>query len=146
MGKHPLLIPVIVDFRLLAVPLFVVFAMLEFRDYRNEKQLFFWQAMFLGLICYSTMGIGAGIFILLFSNLNSEFLTQFIQISTDQLVQNKEEFIKSIGIEAYNYNLAKLPSTNGFDLSVDYFIKTILLGLFFTIIISLFLKRQPKNP
>ena len=144
-GKHPLMIPVIVDFRLLAIPIFVVFTTLEFRDYRNNRQLFFWQGMLIGFLCYSTMGIGTGLFILILSIFNADFVSQYIQISTEQLVQNKEQFIESIGVEAYNHNLAKLPSTSGFDLSIDYFIKTILLGLLFTIIISVFLKRQPHK-
>jgi hypothetical protein len=60
-------------------------------------------------------------------------------------MENKAEFIKSIGIESYEANLAKLPSTTALDLSVDYLLKTIVLGLLFTIIISVFLKRQPKK-
>lgn len=144
MGKHPMLIPIIMDFRLIAVPIFVVLAILEFRDFRNRRKLVFWQGMFIGFICYTTMGLGAGVFLLIFTFADQGFLSQFIEISTTQLVENKDQFIQSIGPEAYNANLAKLPSTTGFDLSADYFFKTIIVGLFFTIIISVILRRQPK--
>ena len=144
-GKHPLLIPIIIDFRLLAIPIFVFLATKEFRDYKNGRLLQYWQGMFLGFLCYFAMGIATGIFILLFSAINSEFLSEFIRISMQQLVENKAEFIKSIGAESYEANLAKLPFTTALDLSIDYLLKTIVLGLLFTIIISVFLKRQPKK-
>ena len=143
--KHPLLIPIFIDFRLLAIPIFVFLATKEFRDYKNNRQMHYWQGMFLGFICYTTMGIVPGIFILIFNAINGQFLADFISISMSQLVDNKDTFIESIGQEAYDSNLAKLPSTTAFDLSVDYLAKTIVLGLLFTIIISVFLKRQPKT-
>jgi len=144
MGKHPMLIPVIMDFRLVAIPIFVVLATLEFRDFKNQRKLVFWQGMLIGFVCYFSMGLGAGLFILLFSLANPAFVTQFTDISTQTMIQNKEELLKSIGLEVYNANLAKLPSTTGYDLSVDYFFKTLIVGLFFTIIISVILRRQPK--
>lgn len=144
-GKHPLLIPIIIDFRLIAIPIFVFLATKEFRDYKNNKLMHYYQGMILGFLCCFAMGLVPGVFILIFSAIDSAFVTEFIDISTTQMVENKQEFIESIGQEAYDANLAKLPSTGALDLSVDYLVKTIVLGLLFTIIISVFLKRQPKT-
>lgn len=145
-GKHPLLIPIFVDFRLLLLPIFIFLSIKEFRDYKNEKILQFWQGMFIGLVCYIVIGLLAGICIYIFSEImEPEFLRDFIRISTQQLTENKEQFLEAIGPEAYNSALEKLPLTTSIDLAKDYFLKTIVIGVFFTIIISVILRKQPKT-
>ena len=143
-NKHPLLIPIIIDFRLLLIPLFVFVSIKEFRDYRNSKLLHYWQGMAIGFLCYLAIGLISSIFILVFSNFEPNFIIQYVDISTAQLINNKQQVINAVGEEAFNRTIQKMPLTTSLDLALDYLLKTLLIGIPLTIIISVFLRKQPK--
>lgn len=141
-GRHPLLIPIIFDYRLLLLPLFLFFTMKEYRDVHNEKVMHFWEGMSIGFILYVAMGLVLGGFIFLLSVwIDPGFLNDYISISIEQLVNNKQEFLDAIGEEAYQASLEILPQTTAVDLALDYLIKTCAIGLLMTIIISVILRR-----
>ena len=142
--RHPLLMPPILDFRILIFGVFIFFSLKEFRDYLNGGILYFWQGMSVGMLCYLGMALLGSLFILIFGWIEPGFLDSYIIIATSQLESNKEQFLEAIGKEAYNTALAELPLTTVTDLAVDYFLKSIPVGLFLTIIIAVILRRQPK--
>jgi len=145
-GKHPLLIPIIVDYRLLMLPLFIFFAIKETRDVYWRGSLSFAQGMGLGFVVYGSIGIIVGLSLLLINHFTGgEFTQSFVDITYSQLVENREEFLKAIGEEAYLAGLEKTPLTTSLDLAFDYFIKTCALGILFTIIISVILRKQPNS-
>jgi hypothetical protein len=143
-GKHPLLISIVTDFRLILIPLFVFMSIKEYRDYRNNQVLHFWQGLIIGFNCYFVIGSLTAILILIFPNFEPEFLNKYIDISTNQLINNKEQVISAVGENAYNRTLQKMPLTTSIDLALDYAMKTLLIGIPITIIISVLLRRQPK--
>jgi hypothetical protein len=144
-GKHPLLIPIIVDYRLLILPLFIFFAIKEYRDVYNSGVLTFPQGMLIGLIVYAGMGLLVGLSIYLFDLvIGGQFVQEYIDISYQQLVDNKQQFLDAIGEEAYQDSLETTPLTTILDLASDYFLKTCALGILFTIIISVILRKQPN--
>ena len=142
--RHPLLMPPILDFRILIFGVFIFFSLREFRDYLNGGVLYFWQGMSIGMLCYLGMALVGSLFILIFGWIVPGFLDSYLIIATSQLEANKEQFLEAIGEKAYNAALAELPLTTVTDLAVDYFLKSIPLGLFLTIIIAVILRRQPK--
>ena len=144
-GKHPLLISIVPVFRLVLIPLFVFTSIKEYRDYRNNQVLHFWQGLVIGFNCYFVIGSLTAILILIFSSIEPEFMNQYIDISTNQLINNKEQFISTVGEETYNRTLQKMPLTTSLDLALDYAMKTLLIGIPLTIIISVLLRRQPKQ-
>jgi len=145
LNRHPLLIPIVFDFRMLLLPLFVYLSVKEFRDHGNEKILHFWQGIAGGFVCYSVIGFIASLFIFFFSwIIEPGFLKEFIEASHNQLTANREQFLKAIGEEAFQNTLDNLPFTRPIHLALDYFFKTMMIGILFTIIISVILRRSPK--
>lgn len=143
-GRHPLLIPVIYDVRILLLAIFIFFAVKEFRDYHNNGSLHFWQGMLVGLVLTITAGFLMMIIILAFGAVEDNLLFNYLTEMEAQLADNKEEFLEAIGEEAYQNTLRSLPSTTLGDLALDYYLKSFGIGFFLTIIISIILRRQLK--
>lgn len=143
-GRHPLLIPVIYDVRILLLAIFIFFSVKEFRDYRNGGVLHFWQGMLVGLVLTITAGLLMLVIILAFGTAEENLLSGYLSEMTTQLADNKEEFLEAIGEEAYQKTVTKLPSTTLTDLALDYYLKSFGIGLFLSIIISVILRRQIK--
>lgn len=140
--KHPLLIPIIYDIRIFLLAVFTFFAIKEFRDYRNGGELHFWQGMLIGMLIAISLGFFAALAIVIFGMVEPEFLNSYLEIMLGQLQSSKEEIIQSVGEEAYQNTLENLPSTTITDLALDYYLKSVVIGLFLTIIISVILRRK----
>ena len=72
-------------------------------------------------------------------------MAEYIRVMTEQMTSNRELLIQNVGEEAYNQQMAKLPVTTAGALAGDYFLKSIIIGLFLTIILSVIMRRQPKT-
>lgn len=144
-GIHPLLIPIVYDIRIFLLALFIFFAVKEFRDEKNQGILHFWQGMLVALLVAIVMGFFGAIFIIVFGAMEEQFLSSYLTYMMDHLVSNKEQFLESIGEVTYQNTLRSLPSTGLSDLAMDYYFKSVVIGLFLSIIISIILRRQPKR-
>lgn len=106
----------------------------------------FWQGMAMGMIAYLVMALGASLFIYIFSEISAtNFLVEYVRIATGQLVTNKELFIETIGEKTYTDTLAQLPTTQPIHLAMDYLLKSMPIGLFLTIILSVLLRRKDST-
>ncbi len=143
-GRHPFLFPVYFDFRIILLSVFVVMSLKELRDDHQQGLLSFGAAMvcaFLFTLVFAIVVMG---FVWLFSVLNPDFVTDYINLMTAQLKSLDPAIIEQIGKDSYARNLAALPATNGGTLAFDYFIKSLMISFFVSIIISVILRRQPK--
>ncbi|HLF34737.1 MAG TPA: DUF4199 domain-containing protein [Cyclobacteriaceae bacterium] len=144
-GRHPLLIPAYLDFRLLLFPIFIVFGIRDFREIRNRGILHFWQGFSVGTMIVLTLGFIMAVYIILLGGVfDHEFTSEYIAGTMQKIAETKESIISQVGEAAYNKSLEILPSTTLGDLSFDYFLKGLPLGFMLTIIISLLL-RTPDN-
>jgi hypothetical protein len=73
------------------------------------------------------------------------FLSSYVEKLMTQFRDNEKVIVENVGQEAYQQQLVKLPLSSAADLSADYFLKSMIIGLFLTIIISVILRRQPKT-
>lgn len=144
-GRHPFLLPVIFDFRIILFAVFISFSLKEVRDYYLNGVLFFWQGMIGSYIFIITSSLIGSLFTWGFASLYSEFLPSYIQKLREQMTSYKDEIIKSVGEEAYNDQFTKLPLTSPLDLAGDYLLKSMIIGLFLAIVISVILRKQPKT-
>ena len=144
MNRHPLLIPIIFDFRMILIPVFLFIGVKDFRNRANNNVLHFWQGIAAGFVIYVIIGFFGSFSIMVFSTIEPQFLTEFVEFSREQLITNKETFLQAVGTEAYNKTLDNLPFTRPIHLAFDYFLKTLMIGILFTIIISVILRRPPK--
>ncbi|MDH5366829.1 MAG: DUF4199 domain-containing protein [Cyclobacteriaceae bacterium] len=143
-GRHPMSIPVFFDVRFVILPLFMVIAMKDFRDNRNENVLHFWQGLSIGFILSAVVAIIMSLFIILFVAIDPDFLQLYIDERVKLLTEHRHQLTETIGDETIQLQLDKLPFTTSYNLAVDYFFKTLGIGVFSNIIISIILRKQPN--
>lgn len=144
LNRHPFLIPVFFDFRVVFFGVFFFFSLKELRTYYFEGLLFFWQgiaACFVFLVVFATI---ASSLIWAFAALVPDFVSQYITLFLEQARTFPPEVIEQIGKDAYERNLAALQTTNAFNMAALYFWQCFVIGFFVSIIISVILRRQPK--
>jgi hypothetical protein len=73
------------------------------------------------------------------------FLDLYIKEAMEMAKAMPKEVIEQIGKDVYERNLLTLPATNVFELSSKYFGQSLIIGTFISIILSVVLRRQPKN-
>lgn len=145
MNRHPFLIPVFFDFRIILFGVFIFFALKEFRDYYQAGILYFWQGLLGSFLFVSSFALIASLGIFIFIQMNPEFLSSYIELSLAQLKSLPEDTIARIGKDVYQRNLEILPSTNSFDLAFLYFSQSFMIGILVSIILSVITRRQPKT-
>ena len=144
MDKHPLFVPLFLDIRLIMLPIFMFIAMKDFRDSQNGGVLHFWQGLSIGFITFSTIAILMAGFVMLFAETSGDFLQEYISSRLELLEVNKAQSIEAFSEQFVNEQIEALPLTRPFDLAVDYFWKTIAIGIFLNIILAVVLRKQPK--
>jgi hypothetical protein len=143
LGRHPLLLNPVLDIRIPIYGLIIFISAKVFKEQYNNGIMHFWQGMVMGMIAYLVMALVAGLFIFIMGEISTTgFLAEYIKIATDQLVTNKDLFIETIGEKTYIDTLAQLPTTQSIHLAVDYLLKSMPIGLFLTIILSVLLRRK----
>lgn len=145
MDRHPLLIPVFIDFRLILFGIFIFFTLREIRDYYQSGILYFWQGIFSSFLFTVSFAILSSLIMAVFIWAVPDFLNAYITLSIQQLKSLPSEVIERIGKDVYNRNLELLPATHGFDLAFLYFWQSFMISLFISIILSVILRRQPKT-
>lgn len=144
LGENPLLMLQPFDFMLL--PLFLFVSIREFRDVHNGRLMFFWQGMTVGFFCYIIIALVSSVFIILFlefcdCNLLAEFITNKVEI----LESGKARVIEEMGQATYDKTVTDVEATTAFIVSLDNLLKKCILGLLFTIMLSMILRTKPKN-
>ena len=143
LGRHPLLLNPILDTRLPLYGLFVFVGLKVFKEEKNGGVMHFWQGMTIGMILYIFMAILSATFIYIYSEIEvTNFLTEYIRIATEQLVSNKDLFIESIGEKTYYDTITQLPKTKSIHLASDYLLKSMPIGLFLTLILSVLMRNK----
>lgn len=145
MGRHPFLLPVIFDFRIVIFAVFIFFSLKELRDNYLQGTLYFWQGMIGSYVFIITSALMGSAFSWCFASWNGQFLPSYIGKLQQQMLDFKDQIITSVGADVYNQQLAKLPATTPLDMAGDYFLKSLIIGLFLTIIMSVILRKQPKT-
>ncbi len=144
LGKNPLFYIQPFDFGL--IPLFLFLATKDFRDRYNGRVLHFWQGMTAGFFVYLGIALVSSIFIFLFLEwVDCNLVAEFITNRMEMMEKSKDVAAEGLGKEAFEkvYNEVKL--TTASVLAVDNFLKKAILGLSFTILISVILRKQPKT-
>jgi len=143
--NHPQLFPVFLDFRILLFAVFIFFSVKEFKDYYQAGTLHFWQGMIIGITCYLTISFIISMGIAIFGAFEPGYVKHYVEEISAVLGDNKEAIIEKVGEESYRTQMETLPFTTVYDLAIDYMLKSMFIGLFLTIIISVILRRQPKT-
>ena len=144
-GKNPFLYTRKVPFGIVLVPLFIFFAIKEFRDFKNNRTLHFWQGLILGFVCYLIIALISAGFARVFLSYHPEMLHEIMEVGMQAIEDNKAETIKNLG-ETKHHEILNNVSTNttAYVIALEDFILKMLLGFVATLIISLVLRKNTK--
>jgi hypothetical protein len=145
MDRHPFVIPVYADFRIILFSIFIFFTLREIRDYYQNGVLYFAHGIIASLLFTAVYAILSSVSVYLFATAVPDFITAYIDLSIQQLKSLPADVIEKIGSDVYTRNLAALPSTRPLDLALLYFWQSFLISLFLSVILSVVLRRQPKT-
>jgi hypothetical protein len=145
MGQHPLLVSPYLDFRIVLFGVFIFFSLKEFREVHQNGILFFWQGMVGSYILIFVSMIIASFGIIVFGQVDPEFVALFIRSRLEYLNSFPQDEIDKIGKEVFERNLKAIPGTNAMMMAQAYFMQGIVIGLFISVILSAILRKQPKT-
>jgi uncharacterized membrane-anchored protein YitT (DUF2179 family) len=143
-GRHPLMVSPFMDFRILLLGVCVFFSLKEFRDGHQQGGLFFWQGMVGSFIMVVVAATIASILLLAFCSFESSFIPSYVEAMTEYLKTFPPEDIARIGKDVYQRNLDQLPATNSKQIASLYFMQSLMIGFFVSIILSVILRKEPK--
>lgn len=125
-------------------PISLFLAIKFFKEYTNQGFLSFAEGMSVGFVTYLLIALisGIGIWIIL---LVSPVLFEEIKLSKlEVLKQNKETIIAQMGNDSFATALFSVQNMISWDLAFNDAIWKVIPGLFFTIIISVILRKNPN--
>jgi len=129
-----------IDMLILAI--FIFFALKEFRDRYNNRELHFWQGMTGGVVNYVTIAIISSVLILVMTVIiDPEMTTNYIESRIQLLNENKQTLIETMDEDTFLEAVAGVEKTTPIDLALDDFLKKSVIGLFLTIIIAVILRK-----
>ncbi|NBP70267.1 MAG: DUF4199 domain-containing protein [Cytophagia bacterium] len=144
-GRHPFLIPMYADFRIFLFGLFLFFSLKEFRDQYKQGVLYFFQGMVASYVFLLSFALLSASFIWVFAATNDEFVKEFIRLFIEQASTIPMEDIERVGKDNFERNLAGVSNTNAFEMAKNYFRQSLLIGFFISIIVTIILRKQPKQ-
>lgn len=140
MGFDPTNFNIIFGFVL--IPIFVFLGIRYFKNHYNNGYLSFAHGMSTGFLIYSIIGVvsGLGIWLIL---LGSPSLFEHIRLSKIEVMEtNKDLIMSQLSEESFESTFQSVLNTTPFDIALNDFIWKIIPGLFFTIIISIILRKN----
>src|SRR6188768_786208 len=101
MDRHPFLVPLFFDFRILLFSILIVFCLKEIRDYYLGGILYFWQAMISSFTFTFVFALLCSLLIYVFTVFNTEFVSSYIEIALQQAKAIPQSSIDQMGKEIY---------------------------------------------
>jgi hypothetical protein len=144
-SKHPFLIPVYADFRIFLFGVFLFFSLKEYRDRHQQGILYFWQGMVGSYVFLLAFSVCVGVCLLMLGTADATFVSEFVRLFTEQARAFPPAEIERMGKENFERNLSAVADTNAFDMVQSYVTQNFLIGFFISIIITVVLRKQPKE-
>jgi hypothetical protein len=142
LGENPLINGTLFSF--FFIPIFVFFAIKEFKKYYNASYLHFWQGMTIGFGTYMVLSVVSALFIWVYlDQVDPQLLTDYIDDRVTLMQDSSENLIERLGQDTYDNSLASVRTATAYDLALDDFIRKVLAGFFITTVISVVMRQRP---
>ncbi|MHA7131052.1 DUF4199 domain-containing protein [Algoriphagus namhaensis] len=128
-------------FGYLIVPIAVYLSIKFFKDYSNDGMLSFSEGMTVGFVAYLLLGLISGLGIWLILSLVPDLFLTIQESKLAVLADSKALILEQVGEKSYESTLASVQNMSPFDVALNDAIWKIVPGLFFTIIISIILRK-----
>jgi hypothetical protein len=145
LGKHPFLFMIFFDFRIFLFAIFMTLTLKEIRDNYQDGIIFFWQGMIANFLFTTLFACITSFLILVWCGIFPAFLSDYLTTAVEQMKAMPAEAIGRIGKIEYQRNLEYISATNSYILAKHYFWQSFVISFFISIIMSVILRRQPKN-
>jgi len=143
-GRHPFLVPVFFDFRIVLLSFALILALRELRERHFGGLLFFWQGMIGGALLTLVFAAVVSLLIWGYASAQPDFVHDYVRLFREQAATFPAEVVERIGKETMAQNLEAIEATQPADLALLYAWQTGLISLFVSIVIAVILRRQPK--
>ena len=134
-------ISTVLIFGYIITPIFVFLGIKQFRDRFNRGELFFGHGMTVGFFVYVLMAVISATFIGLFMAFEPEVFETFKNMNINLLEEKREILVEQLNQQAYDETYENIQQMNTWDVVMNDFLRKVIPGLFFTILISIILKR-----
>jgi len=126
------------------VPISVYLALRYFKDYSNNGFISFAEGMSVGFVSYMLISMISFFGIWLFLTVDINLFELIKSSKIDTLVQNEDSIISQVGQNSFDATLESVKKMSKTDIALNDAIWKIIPGLFFTIIISIILRKNPN--
>ncbi|WP_296704001.1 DUF4199 domain-containing protein [Algoriphagus sp.] len=126
------------------VPISIYLALKYFKDYSNQGFISFAEGMSVGFVAYMLIAIISFFGIWLFLTIDLNLFELIKSSKIDTLVQSRDTIISQVGQNSYDATLESVKVMSKIDIALNDAIWKIIPGLFFTIIISIILRKNPN--
>lgn len=138
-------IGMVLVFGYIITPVFVFLGIKHFRDRFNGGELFFGQGMTVGFFVYTLMAVISAAFIGLFMFFVPEVFDSFKAMNIDLLIEKRDILVAQLNQQAFDETYKNIQQMSVWDVILNDFLRKVIPGLFFTIIISIILKRNVNS-
>ncbi|MEB2778288.1 DUF4199 domain-containing protein [Algoriphagus sp. D3-2-R+10] len=125
-------------------PIAIFLAIKFFKEYSNNGYLSFAEGMSVGFVTYVLESVISlvGIWILLL--IHPDLFDQIKLSKLEVLAKSKDSIIAQVGESSFDLTLESIKNMVPFDIALNDALWKIIPGLFFTIIISIILRKNPN--
>lgn len=129
-------------FGYIIIPIFVFLGIKNFKDNMNNKELSFGQGMTVGFFVYALLAFISAIVIFIMLHVDVSVFDEYKAATISLLKERKEEIMQQLGTESYDTTVKSMSGMTIFDVVLNDFLRKLIPGLFFTIILSIILKNS----
>jgi hypothetical protein len=131
-------------FGYILIPVAVFLAIKFFKEYTNAGFLSFAEGMTVGFVTYTLIGMIStlGLWILL-TNM-PDFFELIKESKMEVLEENREMIISQVGEKSFSFTKESMKSLTPWDIAFNDGLWKIIPGMFFSIIISIILRKNPN--
>ena len=144
LGSNPLLELRHFIFDLIIYFVFIYFAAWEYKRYRNEGYLHFWQGMSIAFIVYLPAAVIFSMSLLLIFKLDHSLMENYRQGAIAFLESKKDVLLSGISPEEYEERINDVKDVTVKELIISSGLKKVLAGFFVTPVVSIILRKKPK--
>jgi putative flippase GtrA len=123
-------------------PFALFLAIKFFKEYSNSGLLSFSEGMSVGFVTYCLIAIISGLGVLIYLNLSPELFEEIKNSKLEVLLKNQDTITQEMGLNSYESTLSNVKQMSKMDIAFNEGIWKIIPGLFFTIIISIILRKN----
>ncbi len=123
-------------------PFALFLAIKFFKEYSNSGLLSFSEGMSVGFVTYCLIAVISGLGVLIYLNFSPELFEEIKNSKLEVLLKNQSTITQEMGLNPYEATLLNIKQMTIWDIAFNEGIWKIIPGLFFTIIISIILRKN----